>query len=69
LGCAARALKLKSTGLTVEAERTGRDLIRNCFFASLAHDSCVLIKLLLRLLQCRKRRIELLWSLICRGSG
>jgi tripartite-type tricarboxylate transporter receptor subunit TctC len=54
LGSAAMALTLKSTSSAVEAERTGSDPIRNCIFVNVAHESCVLIKLLLRLLHCRK---------------
>jgi hypothetical protein len=38
-------------------------------FANVAHESCVLIKLLLRLLQCRKTLTGLSWSLICRASS
>src|ERR1700736_3405489 len=54
LGCAVIALTWKSTSSAVETERTGSKLIRNFVFANVAHEGCVLIKLLLRLLQCRK---------------
>ena len=63
------ALSLKSISPAVEAERTGSDLIRNRIFANLAHEGCILIKLLLRLLHCRKPGLDLRWPLICRGSG
>jgi hypothetical protein len=68
LGCPVTARTLKSISPAVEAERTGSDLIRNRIFANLAHEGCILIKLLLRLLHCHNRRIGLSWPLICRGS-
>jgi hypothetical protein len=63
------AVFLKSTGSAVKTERTGSDLIRNGVVANVGHEGCVLIKLILRLLHCRKSRIGLLWPLICRASG
>jgi hypothetical protein len=65
LGSAAMALTLKSTSSAIEAEGTGSDLIRNCIFANVAHESCVLIKLLLRLLHCHNQT----WTFVAFGMS
>jgi hypothetical protein len=48
---------VKSTSSAAAAKRTGWEAIRNRIFANLACESCILIKLLLRLLRCRNARI------------
>jgi hypothetical protein len=70
LGGAAAALTfLKSTGSAAKAEPTGSDPIRNSRFRNLTPERCVLIKLILRLLHCRKKRDWSFVPLICRASG
>ena len=53
LGMRREGADVKSTCPAAETERTESDPIRNLVFANLAHESCVLIKLVLRLLHCR----------------
>jgi hypothetical protein len=54
LECAAPALK--SIDSAVQNKRPGWDLDPQIRLAMLAHEGCVLIKLLLRLLHCREKR-------------
>jgi hypothetical protein len=60
---------VKSTSSAAAAERTGWEAIRNRVFANLVCESCILIKLLLRLLRCRNARIGRWRLLICRADS